>query len=73
MVKIMHQSLTKRSSSLILNKFTYLNQNFIGFIFKGSIEDMTQFLEKTGRNRNIFMSDQEEENFLTPLKLIEAK
>ena len=66
-------SLSDRSNYKTLNHFTYLNQASLGLVPETSVEAMHEFLDKIARHGNALMSDQEELDFLEPLRKNGAK
>jgi len=66
-------SLSDRSNYKTLNHFTYLNQASLGLVPETSVKAMHEFLDKIARHGNALMSDQEELDFLEPLRKNGAK
>ena len=61
-------SLSDRSNYKTLNDYTYLNQASLGLVSETAVEAMHCFLDNVARHGNALMSDQEELDFLEPLR-----
>ena len=66
-------SLSDRSNYKTLKNYTYLNQASLGLVPETAVEEMHCFLDNIARHGNALMSDQEELDFLEPLRNNGAK
>ncbi len=69
----MIESLSKRTDYPSLLDYNYLNQASLGLIGSPAVEAMNDFLHNVARHGNLKMSDEQEINFLNPLKRNIAK
>jgi len=69
----MIESLSKRTDYPSLLNYNYLNQASLGLIGSPAVEAMNDFLYHVARHGNLKMSDEQEINFLNPLKRNIAK
>ena len=69
----MLNSLSNRAHYPCLSSYNYLNQASLGLIGEPAVEAMTAFLHDVARFGNLKMSDQEEVEFLNPLREYAAK
>ena len=69
----MIESLSKRTDYPSLLDYSYLNQASLGLIGSPAVEAMNDFLYHVARHGNLKMSDEQEINFLNPLKRNIAK
>lgn len=69
----MIESLSKRTDYPSLLDYNYLNQASLGLIGSPAVEAMNDFLYHVARHGNLKMSDEQEINFLNPLKRNIAK
>ena len=69
----MIESLSKRADYPSLLDYNYLNQASLGLIGSPAVEAMNDFLYHVARHGNLKMSDEQEINFLNPLKRNIAK
>ena len=66
-------SLSDRSNYKTLNDYTYLNQASLGLVPETAVGAMHCFLDNVARHGNALMSDQEELDFLEPIRSNGAK
>ncbi len=66
-------SLSDRLNYMTLSDYTYLNQASLGLVPETAVEEMHCFLDNIARHGNSLMSDQEELDFLEPLRKNGAK
>ena len=69
----MMTSLSDRSNYKTLNDYTYLNQASLGLVPETAVGAMHCFLDNVARHGNALMSDQEELDFLEPIRSNGAK
>ena len=69
----MMTSLSDRSNYKTLNDYTYLNQASLGLVPETAVGAMHCFLDNVARHGNALMSDQEELDFLEPIRSKGAK
>ena len=69
----MLQSISNRSQYECLNEHIYLNQASLGLISRKAITSMHSFLDEIAQNGNLRMSDEEELNFVNPLRIYSSR
>ena len=74
----MINALSNRSGYPCLKQNIYLNQASLGLLSDTTVTEMTKFLDNVARYGNLKMTDEQEANFLNPLRrnvatLLQAK
>ena len=69
----MINALSNRSAYPCLDQNIYLNQASLGLLSNETVNEMTEFLSTVARYGNLKMTDREEANFLSPLRVKVAR